>query len=402
MEESRLQLGGYSISELLKQYRKDLFDHFLPYLDSHIYDSIHGGFMCHIDWNGQHISTHKRTWYDGRGVWVYSYLYNHFGHSRKYLERAGQTVELLLSMESSDYPFWPWGYDRQGKALNGHEADIYGSLFVAEGLVEYSKATGEMEYRRKAIKILKQCIDIYDRDTYSYVPHYNSENLIPAPRVLGHWMIILNLCGHLSEWDHNDEIKAISDRCIKALMRDHLHPELDLLVEYLHHDFRLPDEPLDQFVYLGHGIEVLWMILEAARRWADDALWEEAYRLFRRHVEVAWDDVFGGVLHELTHAGKYQWLTNKVLWAQEEVLTGLMLLIGHTWDDWAISWFDKVYPYVREKFILHKHPRQLWINGGDRRMDEHHQKDRFENYHHPRHLMKNIQVLESMMEGGTD
>ncbi len=407
MDNSALRLAGYSIPELLSVYKQDLWDRFVPYLNDHIYDSTTGGFMCHTDRQGNNISTDKRTWYDGRGVWVYSSLYRHFGGNKEYLSKATQTVKFLLSMESEEYPFWPWGYTRSGKKLEGHKADIYGGLFIAEGLTGYAAASGENRYWQKARGIVLRSMAQYDRNTYEYTPHYQtSGELLQAPRVLGHWMIFLNLCGHLLDQQKDDDLKDISDRCIEALLEYHLHPEFNLMIEYLHHDLSRPDPPLDQFAYTGHGIEVLWMLMAEADRRKDEELFEKAYGLFKRHVEAAWDEVYGGILHELTHVNENRWLLDKVLWAQEEVLTGLMFLIernqhlslsDHSVDEWAIRWFDKIYPYVRETLILQDHPDQLWVNGGDRRMREHHQMDRFENYHHPRHLMMNIMALERMV-----
>lgn len=398
MKNEQIRLAGYSFSELLAIYREDLFGHFLPYVDQYVYDAEFGGFMCHLDQRGNPLSTHKRAWYDGRGVWVYSFLYRYFGESEVYLQRATQTVKFLLSIGSSDYPFWSWSYTRSGSSLKEHKADIYGSLFIAEGLAGYTAATGEERYWQKAKEILIKSVTEYDRSTYEYIPHYQSSGeALRAPRVLGHWMIFLNLCGHLLDHQYDDDIKSISDRCIEALLDHHLNPEFHLMIEYLNHDFSRPDLPLDQFAYTGHGIEVLWMLMAEAERRKDGYLYENVLELFKRHVEVSWDHVYGGILHELTHVNENRWLLDKVLWAQEEVLVGLMFIIERDRDEWAMRWFDKVYPYVRQHFISHDHPSKLWINGGDRRMQEHHQVDRFENYHHPRHLMMNILALERMV-----
>src|SRR5690606_6764288 len=185
-------LAGYSLEDLLKLYQKDLFEDFLPYLEEHVYDPQYGGFMCHIGRNGQHRSTDKRTWFDGRGVWVYCYLYQHFGQNPLFLEKAQKSLDFLMSMKSTEYPYGDWGYCRSGIPIANHQADIYGSLFVAEGLAAMAAATGQEEYWLESLKILQDCIAQYDRDSYEYVPHYESGNLVEAPRVLGHWMIFLN------------------------------------------------------------------------------------------------------------------------------------------------------------------------------------------------------------------
>lgn len=396
-----MKLAGHTVDELLEIYRSDLFDYFLPFLDRYVYDEIHGGFMCHTDRKGKKASTNKRTWYDGRGVWVYSWLYHHFGEQKEFLKRAQQTIDFLMEIESGEYPYWPWGYNREGITLKDQKPDIYGSLFVAEGLAGLAAVTGKSQYWQKSKSILMKCVAEYDRKSYEYIPHYaTSGSRLQAPRVLGHWMILLNLSAHLLELQDDPKIRQISDRCIEAILEHHLHPEFNLLIEYLNHDFSLPDEPIDQFSYTGHGIETLWMLMKEGLRRENDSLYHTAENLFKRHVEVSWDRVYGGFFHELTNVKESRWLTDKVLWAQEEVLIGLMVMIEKNKEPWAVSWFNKVYPYVRVHFILHDHPDRLWVNGGDRQMEVHHQVDRFENYHHPRHLMMNIRALEKLVTDG--
>src|SRR4051794_30357444 len=60
------------------QYRKDLFEDYLPFHERFVNDKKFGGFLCSVRPNGELVSEEKRVWFEGRGVWVYSFLYNHF------------------------------------------------------------------------------------------------------------------------------------------------------------------------------------------------------------------------------------------------------------------------------------------------------------------------------------
>jgi len=64
-------LAGKSMVQLRDQYRSDLLDEFLPFMDKYCIDHELGGFLCNTDRDGTHITTNKRTWYEGRGIWVY-------------------------------------------------------------------------------------------------------------------------------------------------------------------------------------------------------------------------------------------------------------------------------------------------------------------------------------------
>lgn len=368
-------------------------------MDAYIVDKMYGGFLCHTNRKGENVLTNKRTWYDGRGIWVYSFLYEHFGKEEKYLNIARKTVELVLKVEPQNGAFWPVTYTRKGIPLSKVPGDIYGGLFVAEGFVAFARAARDASFLRKAKTIILNAIDQYDRIDYQYVPHYDGvEMQIKGPRVLGHWMILLNIARQVLEQEGDPKMKAICDRAIDALLEDHLQPGFNLMIEYLNHDLSTPEDPFAQFSYIGHAIEALWMIMAEAERRKDPKLFSKAAGLFRRHIEVAWDDIYGGFFHCINQIDKNNWLLDKVLWVQEEAMIGLLLLVEKEESQWARSWIRKVWHYMEQTFILKNHPSRLWINGGDRQLNHHHQVERMENYHHPRHMMVNLLRLRRMVK----
>lgn len=135
---------------------------------------------------------------------------------------------------------------------------------------------------------------------------------------------------------------------------------------------------------------------EAERR-KDQQMFRLAAERFKRHVEVAWDDVYGGVFRSLVNVNENIWKVDKVLWEQSEVLIGALFLLEKTGDPWAYQWFDKMYKYVTDKFPLKKYGFPLWNIDGDRKVTFVRNGVRIENYHHPRHLMLNILSLERII-----
>ena len=183
-------------------------------------------------------------------------------------------------------------------------------------------------------------------------------------------------------------------------MDRHLNPGFDLLNEVLNHDLSRPTNGFEQFSYTGHAIETLWMVMSEAVRRKDQRLYERAAALFRRHVEVARDDVYGGFFRSLDHVDNNVWKTDKVLWLQEEVLIGTMLMIERSGGPWAHQLFDKTYRYVRNKFPLKPHGYSLWILGADRKVTYEEKATRVGNFHHPRHLMLNLLALDRLIHRG--
>ncbi|MCD4769565.1 MAG: AGE family epimerase/isomerase [Bacteroidales bacterium] len=394
-------LAGNTLKQLLEHHRYYLFDDFLPFMDKYVVDHKFGGFMCNTDRDGTNITQKKTAWYEGRGIWVYSFLYNKIKKDPKYLEIAGKSVEYILKNEPTGERLWPDSFSREGKPDNEASDVIYGDLFIATGLSEYSKATGEDKYWDKAKEILLKCFKIYNKSDYGFIQDIEpQENHNKGPRVLGHWMILIRLVTQMLENRSDPELEKIADKCIDAIMNYHYNPEYCLHNEIMNHDLSRPEGPFSQYVCTGHAIETMWMLLDVAVRRKDKELFDLATERFRRHVEVAWDDVYGGVFHDLYNVNKNIWKTEKSLWAQEEVLVGAMMLIEHTGAQWAIDLYNKVWDYVIDKFPLKQYGYPIWILYADRKITFEKHYDRVGHFHHPRHLMLNILSLERILESG--
>lgn len=143
-------LAGLTLEELRDQYRRDLFDDFLPFMEKCVIDRECGGFMCNTDRDGTNITKNKTAWYEGRGIWVYSFLYNKLAKEKKHLEVARNSVEFILKSRPAEKDaLWPKSFTREGKPTTEPDTAVYGDLFIAEGLAEYAKAAAEPKGSRK-------------------------------------------------------------------------------------------------------------------------------------------------------------------------------------------------------------------------------------------------------------
>ncbi len=395
-----------SLRSLRDQYRRDLFDDFLPFMEQHVIDHEYGGFMCDTGWDGTHADENKRTWYEGRGIWVYSFLYNHFGQDRKYLEVARRSLQFILRAQPSGKDaVWPRDLTRDGKPLTAGE--IYGDLFVAEGLAEYSTATGEQNYWNLAKDIVLKCVGLYDQPDFR--PGVGQSYLgpqarpFPGARAQGTWMVLLRVATQMLLLRADPDLEEIAARAVDAIMRRHYNPEFRLHNELLHHDLSRPTNEYGQLVYTGHCFETLWMVMAEALRRKDALLFDEAADRLRRHVEVSWDHIYGGVFQNLQNVENNVWVVDKELWPQAEVLMGAMQAAEHSRASWSRELFTRMFTYVQEKFPLRRYGSPLWMHASDRKVSfEAYTKlpKRVENYHHPRHLMLNLLSLERRIARG--
>jgi mannose/cellobiose epimerase-like protein (N-acyl-D-glucosamine 2-epimerase family) len=386
-------------------YRYYLFEDFLPFMDKYVIDHQYGGFMCNTDRDGTNLSGNKLAWFEGRGIWVYSFLYNNFARNEKHLEVARKSLQFILRLSpSGEDTLWAESFTRKGKPLTPPATAIYGDLFIAEGLAEYSRASGEWKHWDLAKRIILKCLRIYDRPDYepNIVASYGGPKPFPFPgaRIQGVSMLLIRTISQMLEMRPDEELEKIISHCVEVVLHAHYNPEFSLNNELLNHDFSRPGGELSQFVYTGHYIEMCWMLLYEAARTKNKSIFYTVAQRFRRHVEVAWDEVYGGIFRSLNNVDQNLWSLDKVLWAQEEALNGALFITEQTGSPWAQDMFGKVFTYVQDKYPLKRHGYPLWISAGDRKVTFEPHATRVENYHHPRHLMLTLLTIERMIRRG--
>jgi mannose/cellobiose epimerase-like protein (N-acyl-D-glucosamine 2-epimerase family) len=141
------QLAGLPLAELRARYRRDLFESVLPFWDKHGIDHQSGGVLHSLDYDGTAVATNKLSWFQGRAIWIYSFLYNHFDRNSKYLEIARKTKEFLLKNAPQPDGWWAEEFTREGKVVKPFSGDLYGMYFAAEGLQEYAWAAKDDKAR---------------------------------------------------------------------------------------------------------------------------------------------------------------------------------------------------------------------------------------------------------------
>ena len=382
------------------KYRRDLFEDYLPFHEKYVVDREHGGFHCSVRPDGSIVSYEKTAWYEGRGTWVFSFLYNNFGREKKYLEVARRSLELLERSRKEGQP-WPRLMTREGKPAGPPDPEVYSDLFIAEGMAEYSKATGERKFWDQARELVLRCVQRYDRPDYHPIigRTYLGSNapLLPGARVLGVWMVLIRATTQMLAMRTDAELQKVNDRCVDAILNRHVNPRFNLLNEILRHDMSRAGEPYEQLVYAGHAIETLWMVLDEAVRRRDNALFDRTAALFKRHCEVARDRVYGGLFRNLMHVDENRWTMDKTLFPHQEALIGAMIMREQTGDEWAREFYGEIDRYTRAKFPMRAIKSPLWQVIGNRQVDITPGMTRAENYHHPRYLMLNLLAAERLM-----
>eukprot|EP00729_Bicosta_minor_P008477 gene8477-35206_t len=377
-------LGADASAALVAQLEADLIDSDDFWTKSGI-DHENGGFMCALAHDGTLLSGDKFIWYQGRGLWVYSRLYRMHGGREEHGAIATKTFRFIMDHFIDQDGHFVVATDREGNVIqpaNPKSCNTtgYGTAFLAEGFFEYYRATRDPKALPAALNALKVFQALIDDETMT-----PDEFLEDASLVTG---------------DDRAWLEELNQRTVDLIIHKFHHPEFGVLSESLDKDYNRKDDANEDFAYLGHGIEVMWMVMAEALR--------------RAAVELATDNVYGGAFRGMTSVRNQTFM-----WVQDEIMVGCCLMAEHGapesdvdkgWAARTLLTFNKhvtkTTMYIQDKFYLKDRGLPYVLVGGDRQVrfrESYVNKgqpgalNRKENYHHPRAIML---LLESFRRQG--
>ena len=416
-----LRLAGMGLAELRQRLHHQLFQVLLPFWDKHGIDHEYGGLMCSLDYDGTLLDTGKNLWFLGRAIWVYSFLYNHFGKNPQFLEVAKRTKAFVFKYARQKDGWWAEEFSREGRILRPFSGDTEGMYHLAEGLQEYAAASGDAESHEAAVAVLLKLFRDFDSPDFRY-RGADFQYLWGSKRAIrpqGLWFLNLVIATQMLARENDPRIAQIADRAVDAIMNRHYNLDIGLNTEMLYYDFSRPKEEARKSRF-GHSVEALWMVMDEACRRRDQALWNTCAERIHHHLDVGWDYVYGGLSQwinvdhptyewpaetppgthlQLHFTGEYEYM--KCLWCQNEVLVATLNVLERTGAEWAAEYFGMACRIVNEKFWQKERGYPAgYMLFADRRMTLQPHVGRQDNYHPLRQLMLNILTLDRMIARG--
>ncbi len=400
-------LAGMTLAQLHDDYRDRLFQQYLPFWDKGGYDCERGGFLCELNDDGSAASDEKFIWYQGRGIWVYSFLYQNFGRDPCWLAIAQKSRDFMLRQMYAGEGKWYEKVHRDGTLIEGVGPNVYGWLFAAAGLAELYRAAGNREDLELAKRSLEAAVRAYDdpRYTDTHTALYTGVDLPKAGlRSQGHSMVIVSLLTRL--------LASYADAGLEKLQREHVGRIVDgfwnsqygIVNEYLRHDYgRLPGA--DAHMLVGHSVESLWIVMAEALRIKDQALFDTAKSRIRRLLEMSWDYVFDGwgdgdffVFATPGHPRGPDFDV-KTMWAHCEAMVACLMIIEYTGETWAREWYERLRAFTLKTMPCAAHG--VWRQAVDRRGKDLKRvgisNKRKDNFHQARYLMLNLLGIRRML-----
>ena len=397
MQENKL--CGKNLSELREIHHRMLCDEFLPWWYKFGIDMKHGGFITQLKPDGTVITTDKNMWYQGRGLWTFSYLYNHFEKDQRHLDILERTVEFILKYGRDAQGDWIYMLTEEGKPASD-SANIFSGIFVIYGLVEYYRATKEMKYLDIAVESTQRIIERIEAPDFRGV----DESHPPGARVHGLWMIFMSVVTELLKEYPDSDIEQDVKQYVDNILSRHVDPESGLIIEVLSNDFsRLAGENRN-VVNIGHVGECIWMMKHEAERSGDLQIVQKAIELMPGHLEAGWDNEAGGLFWSIDAQAGQPVLSVKSSWCHQEYLLSLLEAIEYGDYEWARAWYEKIYSYAFSAFTDREHGQWHRVVTADGKLLPYTSDQRFignetrDIFHYPRYLMFTIQILSRFME----
>ncbi len=368
------KLAGRTLEELRDFHIKEIEKVYLPMWDDRRIDREYGGVRPFLKTDGSYQDPNKEMYYLGRAIWVFSYLYNHFGKRKDHLEIAEKTIDFIYKYARDDRGYWVSELTREGKVLRG-SFDIYGDIYVVLGLGEYYKATGNEKAREVAIDTAHKVTERIVSPEYMHLAGHGPGNE-PGTKRLGTWQHFLNALTPLCRYTGDYGVEMMARMCVNNILYRHWHPELGVCFEQLDDLFQPypPDSTRNNRGISGwHSIQAAWMVMDDSLRTGNRTNFMTALELGRCTMDKCWlekDENGESGLDSIANPEAKPVIAkgSTAAWgAQDDAIVYALLAIEHTQAPWAVDWFNKVFKVSydhSERFVrncLLHHPRRLFL-----------------------------------------
>ena len=369
------RLAGQSLAELREFHRRELFNEYIALWDKSGIDWQYGGFFPEANVAGDPTKdTSKEMYYQGRGLWVFSYIYNHFERHERHLKAARLAREFLVSHCRDSKGYWISHFTRDGKPLQP-STNIYGDIYMVLGLAEYYRAAGGAENLDLAVETAYGVMERVVSPAYQHLAGHGSSHE-PGTKRLGTWQHFLNSLTPLLVLRNDEGVANIARMCVRNIMERHWRPEYGVMLEHLDdrfEPFRADPQQNHRLVSGWHSIQAAWMSMDEALRRGHRPMFREALEMGRQTMEKCWVEGkrFSGLVDRSSPEQapvEPPKLAGIASGALDDALVFCLMAIEHTDEAWAYNWYDKVfaagyrYPeHWRRRCLLH-HPRRLFLS----------------------------------------
>lgn len=356
-----LDIQNMQIKDFKELYGKILLEGSIPFWEKYALDESGAINNC-IDDYGKVLSRDRYLWSQGRALWTFSALYGRVSKKKEWLDIADGLFNYLRENGRDETGKWMYLLDGEGN-VKEKDISIYVDGFVLNGMGEYYLITGNEEARVIGEETYDNVIKrLRVPGSYKTAPYIIPEGM----KTHGINMIFSFFFYNFGKAVGRQDICDEGVRMAKEIL-DHFYQEdRDVVLEFVILDGKYSDTPEGRTCVPGHVIEGMWFLMSIFEQTGDLELIKKCRHLIKRHLELAWDKEYGGLLLALDIEGKEPvfWgkADYKAWWVHSEALVATMYAYKFEKEDWCIHWHKKVLEYALEKYPRGEGEWTQWLD----------------------------------------
>ncbi len=282
------------LMDMRMRYESELTDNILPFWLEHGIDRVHGGIYTGLGRDGSLIESDKSVWFQGRALWVFSKAYMMYGRP-EYLEAADLIASFLSSCCTDSDGRMFFRVTADGRPVIKRLRYFFSEAFAVIGFAQYAKASGNNEYREKAIALASFIDEIRNSDIL--IPKFNQDT---EPMIsLSGPMIMINVLSELRDAfpDMDSYLTEKISSLISEINRYFVHDDLRAVLESVAPDGAfIKDHFEGRLLNPGHAIEASWFIMNEGILKKRQDFMDIGLKILDWEWDLGWDEEYGGII----------------------------------------------------------------------------------------------------------
>ena len=334
------------LNKCLDQTSSSLRKDIMPFWMEHGLDRKNGGVFTALDRDGTLMDSTKSVWFQGRFGYVAALAYLHDPFHSQWLEASKSCIDFIEEhcFDTDGHMFFE--VTAEGKPLRKRRY-VFSECFAIMAMAEYSLASGDKSYARKALDLFKRTLDLLSSGILE-------NKFLFAARGHSITMMLINVAVVLKQVSDDPALDFRIDQSIEELRKYFMKEEFGTLLEMVGPDGELIDTCNGRTINPGHCIETGWFILKVAelRAW-DESLVKMGTTIIDWAWEWGWDDTYGGMINFRDCKGfppqDYS-QDMKFWWPQCEAILASLMAWRATGQEKYLDMHRKAYDYAFSKF----------------------------------------------------
>lgn len=337
------------IVELRQLYEKELLENVMPFWEKVAPDYEFGGLFHWAERDGTLYSTDKCSWFQGRGTWVFSKLYNEIEPRPEWLEIAQLGYDFLMKNCFDQDGRMFFELTREGKPIRKRRY-WFAEAFAVSAMAEYYKACKKPEVLEEAKKLFNKIVYYYKNPEVLPAKYIGENFQIKSHNMR---MVLVATAQVLRGAEYDIQYDLLINSVIEELLRDFVKEDKRALLECVAPDGSYISTPLGRRINPGHSMETAWFLLEEAEYRQDNTLLQKAADIIQWSMEWGWDTEKEGIFNYVDLEGKssdkIEW-DMKYWWTHAEALYANLYAFYLTGNTLFEKNYNKVHQYTFTHF----------------------------------------------------